>query len=66
MQQLRLNDYVDFNDCCWQVAAISDSGLITLRNVNKIIGKRVPASIVLTPDQVKQVHPLIKIIRHTL
>ena len=61
MHKLRVGDFVS---CCgkiWKVHSMGNTiGLITLKNINS---KEIPASMVVSSEQVKYLHTLMKIIR---
>lgn len=57
---MKKGDFIKYGGKTWTVFAISDTGLVTLRNV----GKGIPASLVVAPEQAKRLNILMKIIKH--
>ena len=61
MSELQIGDYVNYSGKLFQVFNISDYGVVTVQN---ILPNQVPASLVLTPNQVVKCYPLVKIIKN--
>jgi hypothetical protein len=59
-KKLVVGDFTTWNDKTWKVFAMSPTGLLTLQNTRS---GQIPASIVLTPSQARELVPLIRVIK---